>query len=157
MSLFRSLLAAIRRFFSRRAARRLIAEHLPKGLLPAPFRLALRIPRALDDAPPGEFWTLPLGAQAIRGTKPSPLFPHAAAARAGQLPPPPAQFPARQGLAQAGQRGHRPPRNPRHHLPLGSPRLPPPLARAALDGAGTDFLPRPPAVRVVPDVVGRVP
>src|SRR5205823_7373725 len=83
--------------------------------------------------------------------------PHAAAARAGQLPPPPAQFPARQGLAQAGQRGHRPPRNPRHHLPLGSPRFPPPLARAALDGAGTDFVPRPPAVRVVPDLVGRVP
>ena len=83
MRVFRSLLAAIRRFFSRRAARRLIAEHLPRGLLPAPFRLALRIPRALDDAPPGEFWTLPLGSQAIRGTKPSRLF------RLAALPRPP--------------------------------------------------------------------
>ena len=71
---FRSLVAAVRRFFSRRAAQKLLAEQLPKGLLPAPFRLALRVPVALDDAPEGEFWTLPLGAQTIRGQRPSKLF-----------------------------------------------------------------------------------
>jgi hypothetical protein len=82
----RTLLAAIRRFFSRRAAQRLLAQQLPKGLLPAPertFRIALRVPLALDDAPPGEFWTLPLGAQAIRGRRPARLL------RLAALPKPP--------------------------------------------------------------------
>jgi hypothetical protein len=82
----RTLLAAIRRFFSRRAAQRLLAQQLPKGLLPAPertFRIALRVPIALDDAPPGEFWTLPLGAHAIRGRRPARLL------RLAALPKPP--------------------------------------------------------------------
>src|SRR5207302_8043246 len=46
---FRALLAAVRRYFSRRAAQKLLAEQLPKGLLPTPFRLALRVPVALHD------------------------------------------------------------------------------------------------------------
>ena len=81
----RALVAALRRFFSRRAARKLTAQALPVGLLAAPqqpLRLALRIPLALDDAPEGEFWTLPLGAQAIRGQRPSRLL------RLAALPPP---------------------------------------------------------------------
>ena len=80
---FRALAHALRRFFSRRAARKLVAQQLPRGL-PAPeisLKFALRIPRALD-APPGEFWTLPLGAQAVRGGKPARLF------RLAALPPP---------------------------------------------------------------------
>lgn len=81
----RALAGALRRFFSRRAARRLLAQQLPIGLLPAPaqpLRLALRVPLALDDAPDGEFWTLPLGAQAIRGRRPARLL------RLSALPPP---------------------------------------------------------------------
>jgi hypothetical protein len=80
---FRKLIAALRRFFSRRAARKLLTQQLPRGL-PAPqrpFQLALRVPRLLD-APPGEFWTLPLGAQAIRGQRPARLL------RLAALPPP---------------------------------------------------------------------
>ena len=75
----------VRGFFSRRAARKLRAQALPVGLLAAPeqpLRLALRIPLALDDAPEGEFWTLPLGAQAIRGQRPARLL------RLSALPPP---------------------------------------------------------------------
>jgi hypothetical protein len=81
---FRALIAAIRRFFSRRAARKLLAEKLPRGLpAPAlPFRLALRVPRALEP-PEGEFWTLPLGAEAVRGRPPARLF------RLAALPPAP--------------------------------------------------------------------
>ena len=74
---FRALFGAVRRFFSHRAARRLLALQLPRGLLLAapqqPFRTALRVPIALD-APPGEYWTLPLGAQAIRGVRPARLL-----------------------------------------------------------------------------------
>lgn len=78
---FRALAAAIRRFFARRDARKLIAQQLPRGLLPAPFRLALRVPELLE-APPGEFWTVPLGAQVVRGRPPAPLLRFAA------MPPP---------------------------------------------------------------------
>ena len=82
----RALVHRVHRFFSRRAARRLVAQQLPKGLHPAPaipFRTSLRVPLALDDAPQGEFWTLPLGAAAIRGRAPSRLF------RLAALPLPP--------------------------------------------------------------------
>ena len=77
--MLRKLIAALRRFFSRRAARRLLALQLPRGL-PAsqrPLWLALRVPPPLEP-PPGEFWTLPLG-----GRKPARLF------RLSALPPPP--------------------------------------------------------------------
>lgn len=70
---FRALAAAIRRFFARRDARKLIAQQLPRGLLPAPFRLALRVPGLLE-APAGEFWTVPLGARVVRGQLPARLL-----------------------------------------------------------------------------------
>jgi len=92
---FRSLAAALRRWLSRRAARRLVGQSLPRGLLPAPerpFALALRVPLALE-APPGEFWTLPLGAQAIRGRAPSRLL------RLSALPPPPRKLDVVQEMA----------------------------------------------------------
>ena len=81
---FRTLAAAVRRFFARRAARKLTALQLPKGLPPGPpqpFRTSLRMPPAFD-APAGEFWTLPLGARAIRGQAPARLL------RLSALPPP---------------------------------------------------------------------
>ena len=82
----RALVSTLRRFFSRRAASKLKAQSLPVGLLASPaqqpLRLALRVPLALDDAPEGEFWTLPLGAQAIRGQRPARLL------RLSALPPP---------------------------------------------------------------------
>jgi hypothetical protein len=83
---FRTLAAAVRRLFSRRAARKLVAQQLPRGLLPSapqPLRLSLRVPLALDDAPFGEFRTLPLFAHAIRGRRPSRLL------RLAALPRPP--------------------------------------------------------------------
>lgn len=54
--MFRKLLLAIRRFFARRAARKLLAQPLPRGL-PAP---AKPFQPELFEPPPGEFWTLPL-------------------------------------------------------------------------------------------------
>src|SRR5258708_35278134 len=83
---FRTLAAAVRRLFSRRSARKLVAQQLPRGLLPSapqPLRLSLRAPLALDDAPFGEFRTLPLFAHAIRGRRPSRLL------RLAALPRPP--------------------------------------------------------------------
>ena len=71
--MFRALLAALRRFFSRLRARRLIARQLPRGL--AEVRLALRAPAG--EPPPGEFWTPPLA-----GRPPARLL------RLSALPPP---------------------------------------------------------------------
>jgi hypothetical protein len=56
------LLAKVRGFFSRLAARRLLAKRLPRGLREA--RLALRAAPA--QPPPGEFWTA--------GAHPAPLL-----------------------------------------------------------------------------------
>src|SRR5438105_2455296 len=75
--MFRALLAALRRFFSRLRARRLIARQLPRGL--AEVRLALRAPAG--EPPPGEFWTPPLA-----GRPPARLL------RLSALPPPPAHL-----------------------------------------------------------------
>lgn len=75
--MLRSLLAAVRRFFSRRRARRLLAQHLPRGL--SEPRVALPTPP--PEPPPGEYWTLPLV-----GQKPSRLL------RLAALPPPPAHL-----------------------------------------------------------------
>ena len=75
--MFRALLAALRRFFSRLRARRLIARQLPRGL--AGVRLALRAPAG--EPPPGEFWTPPLA-----GRPPARLL------RLSALPPPPAHL-----------------------------------------------------------------
>ena len=51
--MLRSLLAALRRYFSRRAARKLIAAQLPRGLRPPllPFP-RVRLPRLLALPPP---------------------------------------------------------------------------------------------------------
>lgn len=73
---FRRLASAVRRFFSRRAARKLALLALPRGLPVGPvppLRLSLRTPPPFEP-PPGELWTLPLGAQAIRGRAPARLL-----------------------------------------------------------------------------------
>ena len=75
--MLRALFAAVRRFLSRRRARRLLAQGLPRGL--GETRLAL--PRPATEPPTGEYWTLPLV-----GRRPSRLLHFAA------LPPPPAQL-----------------------------------------------------------------
>src|SRR5256886_12542285 len=75
--MLRALLAAVRRFFSRRRARRLLAQRLPRGVSEA--RLAL--PAPAREPPPGEYWTLPLV-----GHRPSRLL------RLSALPPPPAHL-----------------------------------------------------------------
>lgn len=75
--MLRALLAALRRFFSRLRARRLIARQLPRGL--AEVRLAFRAPAG--EPPPGEFWTAPLA-----GRPPARLL------RLSALPQPPAQL-----------------------------------------------------------------
>lgn len=102
IGLFRSLAAGWRRFWMRRAARKLLAEGLPRGFLPAaaqPTR-ALSVPEArpggtalpvLDtairepaswDTPAGEFWTMPLGFRLVSGRPPTKLY------RLAALPPP---------------------------------------------------------------------
>jgi hypothetical protein len=75
--LLRALVAAVRRFFSRRRARTLLGKHLPRGL--SETRLALPAPPR--DPPPGEYWTLPLV-----GHRPTRLL------RLSALPPPPAHL-----------------------------------------------------------------
>src|SRR5438128_1296380 len=75
--MLRALLAAVSRFFSRRRARRLLAQQLPRGVSEA--RLAL--PAPAREPPPGEYWTLPLV-----GHRPSRLL------RLSALPPPPAHL-----------------------------------------------------------------
>jgi hypothetical protein len=72
--MLRALIAALRRFFSRRAARRLLAQDLPRGIREQ--RLAL--PPSPREPPAGELWT----AGGI-GHRPSRLF------RLAALPPPP--------------------------------------------------------------------
>lgn len=78
--MIRRLLELVRRFFGRRAARRLLATNPPRGLLPAPFRLALR--PGFSEPSPSEMRALPLGAAVVRGRRPFVLF------RLSALPPP---------------------------------------------------------------------
>ena len=73
------LLQLLRRLWSRRAAKRLIAEQLPRGLAAPLELLSLRVPPEID---PSEFRALPLGAQVIRGRPPGVLL------RLSALPPP---------------------------------------------------------------------
>lgn len=75
--MLRALLAAVRRFFARRRARRLLAQHLPRGLSDTPLALPAQPP----EPPAGEYWTLPLV-----GHRPSRLL------RLSALPPPPAHL-----------------------------------------------------------------
>jgi len=76
---FRALLEALRRFFSRLRVRRLIARQLPRGL--GEVRLVLPREAPAAEPPPGEFWTPPLA-----GRNPSRLL------RLSALPPPPAHL-----------------------------------------------------------------
>jgi len=64
---FRALLEALRRFFSRLRVRRLIARQLPRGL--GEVRLVLPREAPAAEPPPGEFWTPPLA-----GRNPSRLL-----------------------------------------------------------------------------------
>ncbi len=76
IALLRFLAHSFRRFFAQRSARRLIQLNLPKGLPPGlggTLRTALRVPPRLE-APEGEYWTLPLAAQTIRGQAPARLL-----------------------------------------------------------------------------------
>ncbi|TMB28451.1 MAG: hypothetical protein E6J65_03825 [Deltaproteobacteria bacterium] len=77
--MFRALLEALRRFFSRLRVRRLIARQLPRGL--GEVRLVLPREAPAAEPPPGEFWTPPLA-----GRNPSRLL------RLSALPPPPAHL-----------------------------------------------------------------
>jgi hypothetical protein len=81
---FRALTLAVQRFWSRRAAQRLVAQRLPRGLLPAthPGLLSLRVPLAMH-SPASEFHALQLGAQVVRGRPPGLLL------RLSALPPAP--------------------------------------------------------------------
>jgi hypothetical protein len=72
--MIRALIAAVRRFFARRAARRLLAQRLPRGVR-APS-LALAAP--VQETPPGEYRTL-----ALLGRRPELLL------RLSALPAPP--------------------------------------------------------------------
>jgi hypothetical protein len=83
IGIFRALAESCRRFFARRAARRLGALGLPKGLPPAPaqpLQTSLREPPPFEP-PAGEYWTMPLAARALRGLPPGRLF------RLAALPP----------------------------------------------------------------------
>jgi len=84
---FRALTFAAQRFWSRRAARQLLSQRLPHGLLAAPRTqlLSLRVPPLVQENP-SAFLALPLGAQAIRGRSPGLLF------RLSALPPPPLEL-----------------------------------------------------------------
>lgn len=84
MKRVRRLAALIRGWLSRRAARKLLAARLPRGLPAASEPLlepALRVPARLD-FPEGELWTVLPGAEIIRGRGPRRLL------RLGALPPP---------------------------------------------------------------------
>ena len=101
--MLRRLLAAIRRFFARRAAQKLLALQLPKGL-PAPAR---PFSPELPEPPPGEYWTVPLYRKqakklfrlaalpkplcrldVVREPKPRPLHPEVRLPRRLEIAPP---------------------------------------------------------------------
>jgi hypothetical protein len=78
MRLLTALFAWIRALLGRRRARRLLAQRLPRGLLAPTLRPALRAP---TDPAPGEYETVLLGAQIVRGAAPRRLL------RLAALPP----------------------------------------------------------------------
>jgi hypothetical protein len=75
----------LRRLWSRWAARRLVGEQLPRGLVAPAKLLSLRVPPELAPSP-AEFRALPLGAQVIRGKPPGVLL------RLSALPPAPREL-----------------------------------------------------------------
>jgi hypothetical protein len=78
MRLLAAFLGWLRRLASRRRARKLLAQHLPRGLTSPTLRPALRAPA---DPAPGEYQTALLGAQIVRGAGPHRLL------RLAALPP----------------------------------------------------------------------
>jgi hypothetical protein len=76
------LLQRWRSFWSRRTAKQLIAQQLPRGLHAPLQLLSLRVPPEVAESF-SEYRALPLGAQAIRGQPPGVLL------RLPALPPPP--------------------------------------------------------------------
>src|SRR2546430_5876469 len=83
MRLFAALLSWVRRFAARRRARSLLAQGLPRGLTGPLLRPALRSPA---QSAAGEYSTLPLGAEIVRGSAPRRLL------RLAALPPPLPEF-----------------------------------------------------------------
>src|SRR5437016_14588522 len=79
MRLFAALLSWVRRFAARRRARSLLAQGLPRGPTGPLLRPALRSPA---QSAGGEYGTLLLGAQIVRGSAPRRLFRLAALPRA---------------------------------------------------------------------------
>jgi len=71
MRLLAALLSWVRRFAGRRRARALLAQGLPRGLTAPALWPALREPA---DPAPGEYGTLLLGAQIVRGAVPRRLL-----------------------------------------------------------------------------------
>jgi len=78
MRLFAALLSWVRRFAARRRARSLLAQGLPRGLTGPLLRPALRSPA---QSAAGEYGTLLLGAQIVRGSAPRRLLRLAALPR----------------------------------------------------------------------------
>jgi hypothetical protein len=78
MRLLAALLAWLRRIAGRRRARALLKERLPRGPTAQALRTALRAPA---DPVPGEYETVLLGAQIVRGARPHRLL------RLAALPP----------------------------------------------------------------------
>jgi len=79
MSILAALLRWFRRFASRRRARTLLAQGLPRGLTSPSLRPALRAPA---EPAAGDYATLLLGAQIVRGSAPRRLLRLAALPRA---------------------------------------------------------------------------
>jgi hypothetical protein len=79
MRILAALLSWVRRFASRRRARALLAQQLPRGLTAPVLRPALRAPASTAG---GEYGTLLLGAQVVRGAAPHRLLRLAALPRA---------------------------------------------------------------------------
>jgi hypothetical protein len=78
MRLLAALLSWVRRFLDRRRARTLLAQELPRGLTSPSLRPALRAPA---EPAAGEYPTLLLGAQVVRGSPPRRLLRLAALPR----------------------------------------------------------------------------
>lgn len=71
MRLFAALARLVRTLLGRVRARMLLAQRLPKGLGTVQLRPALRVPR---NTPRGEFTTVQLGFEVVRGTPPRRLL-----------------------------------------------------------------------------------
>src|SRR5438445_5626622 len=71
MRFLSALMRVVRELLGRIRARLLLARRLPRGLASAELRTALRVP---GNTPRGEFTTLQLGFEVVRGTPPRRLL-----------------------------------------------------------------------------------